>query len=315
VVLLFAAFLAIASAARAQATGADAGKTFWNGSMECRFCHGNNGEGGFAPDLAGRGLSAAQFKQAIRKPWGIMPAFSDSQVSDQDVENLVAYLNALPKATTLGEWKFPVPPNPTSTGQALFYSIGCAQCHQPAFAGPRTQLGAAGADFDYFKRLVYNHSTEMPEHQKRIGIPAAPLRMGNFNPLRVPEPTLMEIFKYVRDEMKFRASVRARVTPAAAGSASYTITVENTGLPGRGLAAEGLTISLDVPAGATGGVGTNGVEARGAPGGQQQTYSVTFAKPVETLRGTVRWAKPEIPGGMPDAANFGIGGGRGRAAE
>ena len=28
------------------------------------------------PDLAGRKLSADQFKHAVRQPWGVMPAFT-----------------------------------------------------------------------------------------------------------------------------------------------------------------------------------------------------------------------------------------------
>jgi mono/diheme cytochrome c family protein len=335
VLVLVAAMLAAPVAARAQTGGADAGKAFWNGQMECRFCHGANGEGGFGPDLAGRGLSVAQFKQAIRKPWGIMPAFSETQVTDQDVENVVAYVNALPKVASLGAWRFPLPATPNSTGEALFYSMGCAQCHQPAFAGPRAQLGAVGADFDYFKRLVYTHWTEMPEHQKRLSLPTGPIRMGNFNPLRVPEPTLQEIFKYVRDEMKFRPLVRTRVAPpAAGGNSTYTITIENGGLPGRGLTAEDLTVSINIPQGAklvsTTGGGYEGSRAADAgaqaavwrvpslPPGKQETYTITFAQPVENLRGNVRWMKPAIPGGMPDAANIGIpnaGRGRGPAAE
>lgn len=39
-----------------------AAKNLWEGNnTQCRNCHGKTGEGAFGPDLAGRGLSAAQF--------------------------------------------------------------------------------------------------------------------------------------------------------------------------------------------------------------------------------------------------------------
>jgi cytochrome c553 len=61
--------------AAAQATGdAAAGKAYWEReaprATACRNCHGNNGEGMFGPDLAGRGLNAAQVLRAVRQPWG-----------------------------------------------------------------------------------------------------------------------------------------------------------------------------------------------------------------------------------------------------
>src|SRR5208283_949179 len=53
------------SGAWAQAAGSPAaGKAYWERvaprNTDCRNCHGGTGEGAFGPDLAGRGLSAAQ---------------------------------------------------------------------------------------------------------------------------------------------------------------------------------------------------------------------------------------------------------------
>ena len=66
----------------AQATGtAAAGKAYWERvaprNTDCRQCHGGTGEGGFGPDLAGRGLNATQVLRAVRQPWGVMPAFKN----------------------------------------------------------------------------------------------------------------------------------------------------------------------------------------------------------------------------------------------
>ena len=71
------------------------GKALWlkTEHVECRECHGDNGEGGFGPDLAGRNLTRAQFIHAVRKPWGIMPAFAESQISDRELVDLMAYFD------------------------------------------------------------------------------------------------------------------------------------------------------------------------------------------------------------------------------
>src|SRR3977135_1193089 len=73
------------SGASAQTAAGDAaaGKAYWDRAAPrataCRNCHGNNAEGQFGPDLAGRGLNVAQVLPAVGQPWGIMPAFVESQ--------------------------------------------------------------------------------------------------------------------------------------------------------------------------------------------------------------------------------------------
>lgn len=49
----------------------EAGAVGWHEGTRCHNCHGDEGEGAFAPDLAGgRGLTWQQFRRAVRKPWG-----------------------------------------------------------------------------------------------------------------------------------------------------------------------------------------------------------------------------------------------------
>ena len=55
---------------------AQPGKVMWEAfENDCKLCHGVHGEGGLGPDLAGHSLTQAQFLRAVRKPWGVMPAF------------------------------------------------------------------------------------------------------------------------------------------------------------------------------------------------------------------------------------------------
>src|SRR3954453_4365637 len=122
--------------ALAQSGDAQAGKALWDGpATQCRNCHGTTGQGAFGPDLAGRKLSVAQFTQAVRHPWGIMPAFIESQVSDAEIANLVAWFDSMPANDKPGKWRFEVPAN-AARGQAIALSVGCAQCHGPILDGP-----------------------------------------------------------------------------------------------------------------------------------------------------------------------------------
>ena len=177
--------------ALAQAPDTAAVKTLWeNNVLFCRNCHGKTGEGAFGPDLAGRGLSAAQFRQAVRTPWGVMPAFVESQISDAEIDALAAYFAGLPKPAEPGRWLVPVVANKPHA-QQLFASAGCGQCHGPI---PPPNFDGLVKDFDLLKRLVYTHTAEMPKLEPTK--PGARLAMGNFNPLRLSEAQLREIFDW-----------------------------------------------------------------------------------------------------------------------
>src|SRR5262245_56039485 len=234
---------------QAQAADAQAGKALWDGpNTQCRNCHGTNGEGAFGPDLAGRKLTLAQFSQAIRKPWGIMPAFVDSQLSDDDIGNIYAYFETQPGVAQPGKWRFDVPAN-AARGQAVLLSVGCGQCHGPVLAGPRQNMGAVDMDFDWFKALVYTHTTALPLHAARLDERAPRPRMGNFNPMRVYESQLREIYDWAKNEAGFRARMTSQLGKGAPGEkgVTYTLKVENGALPNKGLTVEDATIRLIIP--------------------------------------------------------------------
>src|SRR6266700_141445 len=113
--------------AQGPAGNAAAGKAYWDRgaprATACRNCHGTNAEGAFGPDLAGRGLSVAQVTRAVRQPWGIMPAFVESQMNEKDAADLTAYFASLPKVDAPGKWRFEVPAG-APNGQAIALNIG-----------------------------------------------------------------------------------------------------------------------------------------------------------------------------------------------
>jgi mono/diheme cytochrome c family protein len=291
-----------------------AGKAIWNEPQRwCKRCHGENAEGGFGPDLAGRGLSVEQVKRAIRQPWVIMPAYTPQQVNDKMIADLTAYFASMPKVAEPGAPRFVTPPGGSLGMRYAIDFYGCSQCHEPEFSNPRRILGGVAgiADLEYFKKQVYEHTDFSPR-----GV------MGNFRRDRVPETAIEEIRKYVMG-LGLRALLAAVVAPPAAGDTTYTLTVRNDGKKqDGGLTAEDLTVSLVLPAGATvtktTGPNYVGVKHDAATNAdiaqwtlprlvaeEVQTFSITLGGATAASgiqRGSViRWMKPN---GGRDAPNY-----------
>ena len=322
----------VQTVASAQTAGdAAAGKAYWDREAprltDCKDCHGLNGEGAFGPDLAGRGLNTAQILRAARQPWGVMPAFVESQLSEKDAADLAAYFASLPKPAAPGKWKVEVPPE-APPGQATLINMGCGQCHGATFNGPRgNSLGAYNIDFDGFANLVYNHTTALPQHRALLGVNATNIDMGNYARDRVTEGTLRQIYFWARDEIGFRVPMQGRIAKGEAGPSgvTYAVTVGNGGLQGKGVSAEGVTVTLNIPADtqvvAATGTGYQGVHAdekakgnvavwklpRSAPKDEDK-LSITLSKAAtgtDNLRGSIRWDKPAPKDGpSPDVVNI-----------
>jgi mono/diheme cytochrome c family protein len=68
------------------------GKTLYD--MHCYKCH-SAGEGGMAPAINNKPLPKSLIELQIRHGLGVMPGFSEKQLSDRDVEDIANYLVAL----------------------------------------------------------------------------------------------------------------------------------------------------------------------------------------------------------------------------
>ncbi|MBI2304163.1 MAG: c-type cytochrome [Chloroflexi bacterium] len=239
--LVFLLFLMAPSVNSAPIGTAAAGKAFWGKftSLWCLSCHGVNAEGAYGPDLAGRGLSFEQASRAIRKPWGVMPAYTTQQVSDQDIADMVAYFNSLPKVAEPGPWRTTVPAGAPLGQRLLIETAGCGQCHGDVLGSPRRAAGGEGADFAWFEELVYEHTSEFPTG-----------RMGNFSKARLTEETLRAIWNYISQELGLRVptATTLKATAASDGTVTYALTLKNNGIAGKGLAMGNIYISMLVPA-------------------------------------------------------------------
>lgn len=78
-------------------------------SKPCAGCHGYQAEGGFGPKLAGTGLSIDNVRLRVRTGKSSMPAFSEQQVTDQDIQHIYAWLRSLaqPTPTPIARPSFP----------------------------------------------------------------------------------------------------------------------------------------------------------------------------------------------------------------
>jgi ubiquinol-cytochrome c reductase cytochrome c subunit len=95
-------FLAMASMLAAQ-TAAPAGNAqkgrqlFQNDG--CYQCHGREAQGGLGtgPRLAPRPIAFAALSKYVRQPTGQMPPYTSKVVSDQDLADIYAFLQAQPQ--------------------------------------------------------------------------------------------------------------------------------------------------------------------------------------------------------------------------
>ena len=69
----------------------------------CWQCHGYQGQGGAGPKLAPTPLPYEAIFRQLRKPRGTMPVYTHVTTPDQDVADIYAYLQTIPKAKTVAE--------------------------------------------------------------------------------------------------------------------------------------------------------------------------------------------------------------------
>ncbi|MCL5283959.1 MAG: cytochrome c [Armatimonadetes bacterium] len=69
-------------------------------TVGCADCHGGHAQGNIGPKLAGLPLSESQFQQTIRTGKGMVSSYSPSQISDEQIAEVYAYLQSLKHPTT-----------------------------------------------------------------------------------------------------------------------------------------------------------------------------------------------------------------------
>jgi cytochrome c553 len=320
---------------------AEAGKATWaTGNTSCRNCHGDAGEGMFGPTLAGRNFTFEKFRAYVRNPLGRMPGWVQSELTDQEMADLVAYFNSLPPAKP-GKWRTALPENSSRGQQLAVAMIGCGQCHGDTLDTPRHGAGEVNGDWEWFKNMVYNHPQAQkdqwalldPKLPRVTPGPAGPpgrnrVRMGMYSRTRLPEATLREIFDWIND-LGYLPPLSGQIVAGAADAngTTYTINVANAGVAGKGVAAEDVMIQVALPAGAkvvtTTGDGYQGVKADAEgkanvavwrvpkmAAADVQKFTMTLSPAATALRGKITWGKPVAK--ADGEVNIQLAGARGR---
>jgi mono/diheme cytochrome c family protein len=245
----------------------EAGKQFWESlpTSSCKNCHGIQGQGAFAPPLAGRGLTTEDFIRAITHP-AIMPEFP--QYNAQHMADFAAHFARQPAVTAPGPWRYPMPSD-AGGGLMVAFAIGCPQCHGPELETPRHSAGAvfADADFEWFKTDVYNHPEVVKDYWALLELPNPPpyVRMGKYSPDRLPESVLEQIWGWMTEEGLLTPLTASLPQPElTSAGAVYTLTLINQGARGKGLVADDVSVRLVLPSGAevvaAAGEGYQGIE-------------------------------------------------------
>ena len=106
----------------------DNGKLLWEEQIfQCSKCHGPAGEGLYAGPRAGDGKTAEEWITQVRTPKRSMPHFSPEQVSDEQIMDMNAYMNSLPKPE--GEFTPKDVGTSEDPGQNLILQKRCVACH------------------------------------------------------------------------------------------------------------------------------------------------------------------------------------------
>jgi mono/diheme cytochrome c family protein len=140
----------------------------------CGGCHGANGEGASAPALTSTSQPFSAFETVIRQGAEGMPKSPTSQVSDQDLRDMYAWLQA----------QAPIPAPTDEMEQDPWTQSTCAGCHGGNAQGSTNGPALAGTSqpFSAFEAVV-RHGAE--------GMPA-------FSESQISDRTLQEMYTWLQ---------------------------------------------------------------------------------------------------------------------
>lgn len=172
--LMVAGALALIPDANTQARGdAQNGKKVFE-KLGCFRCHGSAGEGmsqtgkqAGSPKIAATKLSLRDFLQSVRKPRGQMPPFLATQVSDEELSDVYAFLESAASQPRLA-----LPSSASSKdGEHLYTAFGCYECHgyqgQGSVQTGGSRIGPPQIPYSGFLAYVRQPAGEMPPYTSK----------------------------------------------------------------------------------------------------------------------------------------------------
>lgn len=172
--LMVAGALALIPDADTQARGdAQNGKKVFE-KLGCFRCHGSAGEGmsqtgkqAGSPKIAATKLSLRDFLQSVRKPRGQMPPFLATQVSDEELSDVYAFLESAASQPRLA-----LPSSASSKdGEHLYTAFGCYECHgyqgQGSVQTGGSRIGPPQIPYSGFVAYIRQPAGEMPPYTSK----------------------------------------------------------------------------------------------------------------------------------------------------
>ncbi len=132
----------------------------------CQLCHGSGGRGDIAPGLVPLGFDAEYVLAVVREGYSQMPPISTRELTDDEVRQVVGYLDALsgPPAAA--------PANTAAAAASTPSAPGGEQAPAAAsgYDGPRTPEGQP--DLNGFWQVLSTAAWDIRPHNAQDGIPA-----------------------------------------------------------------------------------------------------------------------------------------------
>lgn len=137
-------------------------------AQACKSCHGSQTQGASseedaAPRIAPTRLSQRLFSGFVRNPIGKMPPYPSSSVSDAELADLYAFLQSLAPPVKAG-----ISAANAQTGQRLYTSYGCYECHGNEGQGSTqtggSRIGPIRIPFPAFAAYIRQPANQMPPY-------------------------------------------------------------------------------------------------------------------------------------------------------
>ena len=143
----------------------------------CQLCHGAGGRGDIAPGLVPLGYDAEYVLAVVREGYSQMPPISTRELSDDEVRQVVVYLDELSgppaEAPASAAAVASTPPAAAAAAAATSSEAGGGQTQAGAasgYDGPRTPEGQP--DLSGFWQVLNSAAWDIRPHNARDGIPA-----------------------------------------------------------------------------------------------------------------------------------------------
>jgi mono/diheme cytochrome c family protein len=146
------------------------GQAAWQ-EAQCSACHGPLAVGGIGPQLASTSLPYEKFLPAIRAARPPKPAYSETQLSDQAVYDIYAWVRTqIPPVQWGGPNAGPTPPQTPKAAEVMGMTIWsyreCDRCHGVFAQGGPEAPTLAGLNYPVEEELarMRSQAETIPEH-------------------------------------------------------------------------------------------------------------------------------------------------------